>query len=214
MVEIIIAGIILGITLAFMVGPVFFMLIDISLKRGTKEAVIFDVGVLLADIAFIALVILGSSFIDVMHNVMWVYLAGGLLIMLFGFYNIASASKKKHCIHQNIPLPQQNTSLTMYVVKGFFVNFLNVGVLAYWLTTIVTLRAALQDNPKEPSLITAYFIATIAAYFGTDLIKIFAAQKLKKRLTDEFLVKIERTVGFVLIAFGAFLIIRGYYNQG
>jgi len=212
MVEIIIAGIILGITLAFMVGPVFFMLIDISLKRGIKEAIIFDLGVLLADIVFIALVILGSSFISIIHNVMWVYLVGGSLIIFLGLYNIISASRKKHCIRENIPLPQQNTSAIMYVVKGFFVNFLNAGVLAYWLTTVVTLRAALQDNPKESSLLMAYFIATVAAYFGADLVKIFAAQKLKKRLTDEVLVKIERVVGFVLIAFGVFLMLRGYLS--
>lgn len=139
-------------------------------------------------------------------------MAGGALIILFGLMNILNAKQKKHCLHQNIPLPQANTSMPVYVAKGFFVNILNVGVLAYWLTTTVTLRATLQDHPQEKSLIAAYFISTVAAYFATDVAKILAAQRLKKLLNEEFLIKVERVVGFVLIGFGLFLILRGWLN--
>ncbi|NOQ92681.1 MAG: LysE family translocator, partial [Flavobacteriaceae bacterium] len=41
-------AIILGLSLAFMVGPVFFTLIETSITKGAKAAIIFDSGVVLA----------------------------------------------------------------------------------------------------------------------------------------------------------------------
>ena len=210
MIEIITAGIILGVTLAFMVGPVFLLLLEISLTKGIGKAIIFDLGVLLADVFFITLVGIGSSFINDVNNVSWVFAIGGFLIIGYGLYNLSSAKRKKKVLAKEEQLPEITGSNGLYFIKGFFLNFMNVGVLAYWLTTTVTLRAAVQGDENESALMWAYFISTIAAYFATDLFKIFTAQRIKKRMTPEFLIKIEKKVGFILIVFGAFLILRGY----
>ena len=53
-------AVLLGIGLAFMVGPVFFTLIETSITKGTKAAIIFDLGVVLADVAFILVAYFGS----------------------------------------------------------------------------------------------------------------------------------------------------------
>ena len=193
-----------------MVGPVFLLLLEISLTKGVGKAIIFDLGVLLADAVFIALIGIGSSFIQDVNNVSWIFAIGGFLIIGYGFYNLSSAKRKKKVLAEQDHLPQITGSNGLYFIKGFFLNFMNVGVLAYWLTTTVTLRAALQGDENESTLMWAYFISTIVAYFGTDLFKIFTAQRIKKRLTPAFLIKIERVVGFILIAFGVFLILRGY----
>lgn len=215
MIEIITAGIVLGVTLAFMVGPVFLLLIEISLTKGVGKAIVFDLGVLLADIIFIVLVGFGSTFIQQINNVSWVFAIGGILIIGYGIYNIYNAKRKRKNIDQQAHLPQITGSNALYLIKGFFLNFMNVGVLAYWLTTTVTLRAAIQGSANETALLWAYFTSTVAAYFATDLVKVFMAQRLKARLTTEVLIKIERTVGFILIVFGAFLILRGYlHTQG
>lgn len=210
MIEIITAGIVLGVTLAFMVGPVFLLLVEISLTKGVGKAIVFDLGVLLADIVFIVLVGYGSTFIHEINNVSWVFAIGGILIIGYGIYNIYNAKRKRKIMDQQAHLPQITGSNALYLIKGFFLNFMNVGVLAYWLTTTVTLRAAIQGSANEAALLWAYFTSTVAAYFATDLVKIFMAQRLKTKLTTEVLIKIERTVGFILIVFGAFLILRGY----
>jgi threonine/homoserine/homoserine lactone efflux protein len=211
-VEIIIAGIILGITLAFMVGPVFLLLIETSLTKGVKKAIIFDLGVVLADILFIGGIAYGSSLLLSPKNVIWIYSIGGLLIVAYGFFNISSAKKKKLILAKELKLPEVNGSAGVYFAKGFFMNFLNMGVLAYWLTTTVTLQATISGQPNENHLLIAYFVSTVATYFVTDLFKIFTAQRIKKVLTPEVLIKIERIVGFVLIVFGALLIVRGYLS--
>ena len=195
-----------------MVGPVFLLLIETSLTKGVRKAIVFDSGVILADILFIGGIAYGSSLFLSPKNVMWIYSIGGLLIVGYGLYNIASAKKKRKILANDEELPQVNGSDGVFFVKGFFMNFLNMGVLAYWLTTTVTLQATISGLPNEKHLLYAYFISTVASYFGTDLIKIFTAQRIKKLLTQEVLIKIERIVGFVLILFGALLIVRGYLS--
>lgn len=192
-----------------MIGPVFFLLIETSLTKGIKKAIIFDLGVLAGDLFFIAIVAYGSSFLTNIHNLVWVYLIGGLLIIGYGLYNIFSARTKKRNLIKEVPLPIATANNLTFFMKGFVLNSLNVGVFAYWLTTTITLRATFSSAPNETSLLWAYFIATIVAYFATDLVKIFAAQRIKKHLTPTFLVRIEQMVGFVLLAFGVLLIARG-----
>ena len=46
-------AILIGFFLAFMVGPVFFMLIQTSILKGFRAAFIFDLGVVLGDAVFI-----------------------------------------------------------------------------------------------------------------------------------------------------------------
>ena len=47
------AAIPFGIILSFTIGPVFFVLLETSATKGFKSALIFDSGVILADIFFI-----------------------------------------------------------------------------------------------------------------------------------------------------------------
>ena len=50
-----------GVFMAFMIGPVFFMLIKTSILKGARAAIIFDIGVILADVVFILFAYYGSQ---------------------------------------------------------------------------------------------------------------------------------------------------------
>lgn len=207
MIEVVIAAVILGITLSFMVGPVFLLLLEIAMNKGAKSALSFDAGVIVADVLFIIAILFSSSFLNEVTNLSWVYSIGGAVIIAYGFYNVYNARKKKHHLEEKDRLPDnKKTPPGIYFVKGFFMNFLNVGVLAYWLATVVVMRASV-DNDTE--LMTVYFIVTVATYAAVDVGKIFSARRLQSRLNDRVLVKIERVVGFVLIIFGTLMIFRG-----
>ena len=54
----IIAAIPFGIILAFTIGPVFFVLLETSATKGFKAAIVFDLGVVLADIIFVTVAFL------------------------------------------------------------------------------------------------------------------------------------------------------------
>ena len=51
--ELIVKGIVTGFILSIMIGPVFFVLLETSIRKGVKAAIAFDIGVLLNDILYI-----------------------------------------------------------------------------------------------------------------------------------------------------------------
>ena len=55
MVNDILSGIPWGIFLSFMIGPVFFILLETSIIKGFRAALVFDLGVVLGDICFIGI---------------------------------------------------------------------------------------------------------------------------------------------------------------
>ncbi len=210
MVEIILYAVLLGFTLSFMVGPVFFVLLETSLIKGARKAVVFDLGVISADILFIGITFFGSSLLEGIEDYSSVYLIGGILVVGYGIYNLRNAKLKKERLKVELDIPNKNAPWYVYFFKGFFLNFLNVGVLAWWLTTMVVVSASV-DHDK--TLMTVYFAVTLATYFGVDLLKIFFARKLKKKLTPMVLLKIEKTIGVILIVFGIALCFRGYIEE-
>ena len=60
MINDILAGIPWGIFLSFMIGPVFFVLLETSIIKGFRAALVFDLGVVLGDIFFICVAYLVS----------------------------------------------------------------------------------------------------------------------------------------------------------
>jgi len=50
-------GIFLGLILSVLIGPVFFVLLETSIRRGARDAVLIDIGVLLADVLYLLLLI-------------------------------------------------------------------------------------------------------------------------------------------------------------
>ena len=105
-----------------------------------------------------------------------------------------------------IEIPVNNNYLKL-LFKGFFLNFINIGVLGFWLGLIVVIGPTLDMNPTH---IFWYFTTILISYFVTDLGKIFLAKKLKSKLTPLVIYKIKKTMGILLIIFGVFLLLKGF----
>ncbi len=56
----ILTAIYLGILLSFLIGPVFFVLLETSVTKGFRAAMVFDFGVIAADILFIVVAYFSS----------------------------------------------------------------------------------------------------------------------------------------------------------
>jgi threonine/homoserine/homoserine lactone efflux protein len=92
-------------------------------------------------------------------------------------------------------------------VKGFLLNFINIGVLAFWLGLIIVVGPSL-DN--EPNRMIVFFGTVILVYFATDLVKIILAKQLKRYLTQDRIVLIKKGLGIILVICGIVLIIKGF----
>lgn len=201
MIELIAAAVLLGITLSFMIGPVFVLLIETSIYRGAWKALAFNTGVILSDIVLILLAFYGSE--PLLKNITgnnYIYLAGGLITLA---YAIFSFYKKRNLPGEKI---QIQSSYGKNFVKGFLINFMNVGVLAYWMTSIVIIG---NRHDYEIHKMFLYFSITIGTYFSVDVIKILFARKMREYLTPTHMHRMNAAVSLILGIFGLFLIIKG-----
>ncbi|MFN5982117.1 MAG: LysE family transporter, partial [Fluviicola sp.] len=61
MVELILKGVLTGFILSIMIGPVFFVLLETSIRKGVRAALAFDLGVLLSDLIYVLIAFIFSS---------------------------------------------------------------------------------------------------------------------------------------------------------
>lgn len=199
----------IGFFMAFMIGPVFFMLIQTSILKGARAAIAFDLGVILGDICFILLAYYGSrSLLEKIKDDPRLFFIGGLVLIIYGFITYFDKENKKQALESSkiVAVSIKNNYLKLFI-KGYFLNFINIGVLTFWLGAILVIGPSLNMNK---SAIFSYFGFIILGYFITDLGKIFLAKKLKAKMTPMLVFRIKRIMGVILIVCGVFLMLKGF----
>ena len=200
-------AIVIGFLLAFMIGPVFFMLIQTSIIKGARAAIAFDFGVILGDIVFISMAYYGSKkLLESIKDDPRMFYIGGLILLIYGVITYLDKSQKRAIQDETLVLPEK-TNYFKLILKGFLLNFINVGVLAFWLGMIVVIGPNLEMNPSK---IFNYFTVILVSYFITDIGKIVLAKQLKRRLTPSVIYKIKRGMGILLMVFGIALMLKGF----
>ena len=85
MLEDIQAAIPLGILLSFMIGPVFFVLLETGATKGFRAGLVFDLGVILADVVFLIIAYFSSyQLLENLSNQPGLYVFGGVILLLYG----------------------------------------------------------------------------------------------------------------------------------
>jgi threonine/homoserine/homoserine lactone efflux protein len=93
--------------------------------------------------------------------------------------------------------------------SGFFINTLNPSVFIFWLTTATTF--AVKYSFQQRLII---FSVCLALNIIADIIKVFMAGKLRKRLTLHNISLINKVSGTILIGFGIALLYGAFYLGG
>jgi threonine/homoserine/homoserine lactone efflux protein len=200
-------AIIIGFFLSFMIGPVFFTLIQTSIIKGARAAFSFDLGVVLSDIVFILIAYYGSkSFLEEIKDDARLFWVGGLILLVYGLITYIDKSQKRAIQDETLVLPEKTNYIKLFI-KGFLLNFINVGVLAFWLGMLVIVGSNLQMDSAK---IFNYFALIIVSYLITDIGKILLAKQLIKKLTPAVTFKIKRAMGIMLMVFGIVLILKGF----
>lgn len=195
-----------GIALAFMIGPVFFVLLETSAIKGFRAAVVFDLGVILADIIFVLFAYYGSrTMLEKIKDDPRLFILGGGILFIYGLFTYYKR-RKSIITDEDLVVVEKNNYLELFI-KGFFLNFINIGVLAFWLGMVVVISPNLEMNDAR---IFNYFATIIIAYFLTDIIKILLAKQLKSKLTPNVIRKIKKGMGIALMIFGLVIAAKGF----
>lgn len=199
-----------GIILAFTIGPVFFVLLETSATKGFKSALIFDLGVILADVLFIIVAFFSTNkLLDKIKDDPNFLVFGGALLVAYGLISFIKTSKSFREIVREYHKVEIKKGYGKLFLKGFLLNFINIGVLLGWVAFIV-LGNSLTTS-KNGVLV---FLSTIlVTYFVVDILKIAAAKQLKSRLTPRLIYKTKKIISLVILGFGVLLLVQGFFPK-
>jgi threonine/homoserine/homoserine lactone efflux protein len=208
MIDDILAAIPLGFFLSFMIGPVFFVLLETSITKGFRAAVTFDLGVILGDIVFILIAFFSSyRLITSIKDKPALFVFGGILMLTYGTISFFKLRKTSKLPVDEVAVEIIRKDYFGLFAKGFLLNFINIGVLAFWLAIIITIGPKLDMNQNR---MIVFFAAVLMSYFVTDLFKIVLAKKLRAYLNPHNIIKIKKLISIVLMVSGLLLMIQGW----
>ena len=211
MINDILTGIPWGIFLSFMIGPVFFILIETSITKGFRAALTFDLGVVLGDIFFIGVAYLGSyRLIASLKDKPALFIFGGILMVAYGIISFIKLKKQAKIQYESIDDEIIKKNYGSLFIKGFFLNIINIGVLGFWLAIIISVGPKLE---MQTSRMMTFFTSVIVSYLLIDCLKIVLAKQLKSKLTPTNIFKIKKGISIVLIVFGLVLMAQGWFPK-
>ena len=211
MINDILTGLPWGIFLSFMIGPVFFILIETSITKGFRAALAFDLGVVLGDIFFIGVAYLGSyRLIASLKDKPALFIFGGIVMVTYGIISFVKLKKQAKIQYEAIDDEIIKKNYGSLLAKGFFLNIINIGVLGFWLAIIISVGPKLEM--QTPRMMT-FFTSVIVTYLLVDCLKIVLAKQLKSKLTPTNILKIKKAISIVLIVFGVILISQGWFPK-
>ena len=207
----ILAAIPLGVFLAFLLGPVFFVLLETAAIKGFRAAISFDIGVMFADIVFLLIAYFSTTkLLNRIKDDPALFIFGGGILVTYGI--IQFIQTRRVLQHEEVPEIQKlnKRDYLGLAAKGFLLNFINIGVLGFWLGLIIVFGPQME---METDRITVFFSSVIGTYLIVDIFKILAAKKLNRKLTPNRIYKVKKGISVVLIVFGVFLVGQGLVPQ-
>ncbi|WP_417884606.1 LysE family translocator [Zunongwangia sp.] len=206
----ILAAIPLGIFLAFMLGPVFFVLLETAAIKGFRAAFSFDLGVILADTVFLFIAYLSTTkLLERIKDDPALFIFGGVILTTYG---VMTFIRTKKAMPQDDDGPDiRKLGKSDYLglaLKGFLLNFINIGVLGFWLGLIIVFGPRLD---MQTNRIVLFFSTVLLSYLMVDILKIILAKKLNRKLTPHRIYIMKKAISILLIVFGAVLISQGAF---
>jgi threonine/homoserine/homoserine lactone efflux protein len=207
MLQDILSGIPLGFFLAFMVGPAFFVLLETAAMRGFRAAFAFDLGVILADIVFIFIAYFSTNqLLRSIKDDPALFIFGGSILTIYGVIAYIKAKRATYTKADFEVQKLKRKDVFGIVIKGFLLNFINIGVLGFWLGLLIIFGPSLE---MDGSRLIVFFTTIIITYLVVDIFKILLAKKLNNKLTPQRIGFFKKAISFLLIVFGIILILRG-----
>lgn len=199
----------LGFFLAFLLGPVFFILLETAAIKGFRAALSFDIGVVIADGVFLLIAYFSTSkLLERIKDDPALFIFGGVIMTTYGVMTFMKLKKSIPTTEQPEIRKLNKSDYFGLAIKGFLLNFINIGVLGFWLGLIIVFGPKMD---MEPDRLLVFFGSVLATYLAVDILKILLAKKLNHKLTPIRIFNFKRIISIVIIVFGAILISQGLF---
>lgn len=208
-------GILLGLTLSFMIGPLLFAIVEAGLERGFRAGMAVAIGIWASDVLYVTLVQCGLEFLTALttspHFKLWAGLLGGCLLMSFGagsFFKKSTAGmhpQRFKVQDSDIGHPSSKPELLRYGLRGFLLNTINPFTVLFWVGIASGVVAPGGWSGME---ILRFFGAMLGTLALADTLKAYAAKRLGDWLTPSHIFWAQRGIGILLMIFGLVMVAR------
>jgi len=206
--DLLLKGVATGLLLSIMIGPVFFVLLETSIRKGVKAALAIDLGVLLSDIVYIIIAFVFFQQVAELaegNDNSILRLVGGALFCVYGVYTFFKKVKKAG-VTKDFETSPTTMGYILLATKGFLLNLMNPLVVFYWFS-VMTLGA--EDGEQRDTSMILYLTYILITFFSIDFLKILGAKRLRSIVTPKLLAGLNRMVGIVFVGFGLVLLTQG-----
>lgn len=231
MLDLILKGIITGFILSVMIGPVFFILLETSIKKGIRAGIALDFGVFLSDVMYILIAFFFYSEVKALaegQSKETAKVIGGFLFIIYGLFTYFKKPTtmddlKNRDTSQLLDVevsgnkasrePSDWKAYRMLCLKGFLLNLANPLVVFYWFS-VLTLGDANKIEGWSANAVLLTFVGIILlVFFAIDFLKIVGAKQLRPFITNKLLKSLNLLIGIVFMAFGVVLLAQGFFKN-
>lgn len=213
MFDLILKGVVTGFILSVMVGPVFFVLLETSIRRGARAGLAFDMGVFLSDVIYVLIAYLFYAEVKSLAeggSKEVAKIIGGILFLCYGSYTFFKKPKQVQVSDGKTREPGDWKEYGKLCLKGFLLNFANPLVVFYWYGVLSFGDSTEISMEGGASVKMMLFLAIILlTFFSIDVLKIFGAKQLRPFITNRLLTSLNQLIGIVFVVFGIILVIQG-----
>ena len=200
-------GMLYGLVLSAMMGPIFITLTQSALQYGFRAGISVGAGIWTSDIVVVALswLVIGQFKSDEIPEELKKYLAlvGGLILMIFGIVIFFKKLPKQ----TDLAIKFKAKSFPGFWLKGFLVNTVNPFTFIFWLGVISTASMSRGMEDTEVWVLAGSIITTIAVI---DTIKSFLAKLIRSKMRQKHILWANRIAGVGLFGFGIYLLLIGF----
>lgn len=210
----ILQGAILGVTLSFLIGPVFFALLQTGIEYGFRAGVSYSSGVWLSDFLIILLIYKSMAAIaEVVKSnefVLYVGIVGAIILIGFGLSSLITKIPNKKNTPEiiddadSINQPVWKFRLKLFT-KGFVINTINPFTIIFWLGVNTVILSKETFTNRQAFL---YFGSILLTLVITDLLKILLAKRIGSALKPTYILRMRQIAGILLIISGIVMLIR------
>ncbi len=199
-------GILIGLALAILVGPILFSLIQRSIEQGVKAGLWVAFGIWISDVLFIVGIMFGVTHITQMIESPLFEPLLGILggFVLIGIGMAMFISKPVDNVKNSKGIEILSSQWRLWL-EGFLINTINPFSVIFW-TGIITTRSVEMDLFSNSSYL--FFGSVLGTIIFTDALKIFLAEKIRNYLQPHHILKMRKISGLALFIFGIAMMIR------
>ncbi|TXB62405.1 LysE family translocator [Phaeodactylibacter luteus] len=210
--NLILEGVKVGMILCFLIGPIFFAIVQAGVEEGFRAGAMLGLGIWVSDFLFILSVYLGLAYISQVVSgpnfTLYLGIGGSITLAAFGAGALLTAPRTGALPEWSRQTLRTSSYHSLWL-KGFLINTVNPFTFFFW---IGVASSMVVEEGLAPLDARFFFGGVLGTIIVTDVLKIVLAKRIRQWLRPVHLLWLRRISGGALILFAIVLLGRTLWS--